>query len=80
MKPALGDIVEIVFLDHSEGARELTFRVFGRLSKKTRTIYVVDCWEPAEAGEDDADGFNRHQFSIVRRTIIETHLLRRCGK
>ena len=76
-KPELGDIVEVVFEDHAEGPQSELFRVFGRLAKRTRTTYLIDCWEPAEQGRDDADGHNRHQYSIVRSTVKELRVLRR---
>ncbi len=76
-KPNIGDVIEVVFLDHAEGPQTLSFRVFGRLAAKTRLTYVIDCWEPEHAAEDDANGFNRHQYSILRKTIKELHLLRR---
>lgn len=76
-KPNIGDVIEVVFLDHAEGPQTLSFRVFGRLAAKTRLTFVIDCWEPEHAAEDDAGGFNRHQYSILRRTIKELHLLRR---
>jgi len=75
--PKVGDIVEAVFLDHSEGPSEQTFRVFGRVSNKNRTVYVIDCWSPEHTSDDDADGFNRHQYSILRKTIKEIYILRR---
>jgi len=75
--PKVGDIVEAVFLDHSEGPSEQTFRVFGRVSNKNRTVYVIDCWCPEHTSDDDADGFNRHQYSILRKTIKEIYILRR---
>lgn len=74
-KPELGDIVEVVFEDHAEGPQSELFRVFGRLAKRTRTTYVIDCWEPADATRDDADGHNRHQYSIVRSTVKELFVL-----
>ena len=43
-KPTIGDIIEVVFLDHAEGPQTLSFRVFGRLAAKTRLNYVIDCW------------------------------------
>lgn len=76
-KPNIGDVIEVVFLDHAEGPQTLSFRVFGRLAAKTRLTFVIDCWEPEHAAEDDAGGFNRHQYSILRRTIKELHVLRR---
>jgi hypothetical protein len=75
--PNVGDVVEIVFLDHSEGPTEQTFRVFGRISNKTRTVFVIDCWAPENQHDDDANGFNRHQYSILRKTVKELHLLKR---
>jgi hypothetical protein len=73
----VGDIVEIVFLDHSEGPTEQSFRVFGRVSNRNRTVYVIDCWSPENPSHDDAEGFNRHQYSILRKTIKELYILRR---
>ena len=80
LKPVIGDIVEVVFEDHAEGPQSELFRVFGRLARKTRTTYVIDCWEPAEPGRDDADGHNRHQYSIVKRTVKEIAVLVRKTK
>lgn len=76
-KPLIGDVVEVVFLDHAEGPTSELFRVFGRLAAKTRSTYLIDCWEPADAQRDDANGFNRHQYSIVRSTVKELYVLRR---
>lgn len=73
----VGDVVEVVFLDHSEGPNELIFRVYGRVSRKDRKVYVIDCWSPEHPSDDDAEGFNRHQYSILRKTIKEIYLLRR---
>jgi hypothetical protein len=75
--PTIGDVIEVVFLDHAEGPQTLSFRVFGRLAAKTRLTYVIDCWEPEDASTDDANGFNRHQYSILRKTIKELHILKR---
>ena len=37
-------------------------------------------WEPADATRDDADGHNRHQYSIVRSTVKELWVLVRKTK
>lgn len=76
-KPNIGDVIEIVFLDHAQGPTEESFRVFGRLTKKTRTTYVVDCWEPEDPKRDDAEGHNRDQYSLLRKTVKELWVLRR---
>lgn len=75
--PKIGDRVEIVFLDHSEGPEELAFRVVGIVNAKDRNKLVVDVWCPADDSHDDAEGFNRQQYSILRKAIKELYILKR---
>jgi hypothetical protein len=74
----VGDVVEIVFLDHSEGPVEQAFCVYGRVSNRTKLVYVVDCWCPEDPAIDDE--LNTHRYSILRKTIKELYILKRSRK
>ncbi len=63
----VGDVVEIEFLDHAEGDREICFTVFGRVVGKDRKKVVVACWVYQDATEPHDE--NSTMFTILRSTI-----------
>ena len=71
----VGDVIRIVFLDHSEGTVEQKFELFGRVHSKDRKMICVVCWGYADdqANIDD----NTHCYTILRSTIIECDKLRK---
>ncbi len=73
MKFTVGDIVEVVFLDHAEGDEEIRFVVYGRVKEKNRTKIVVDCWTYAEDTNERDD--NIHSYTILRSAIKEIYRL-----
>ena len=80
-KPAIkiGDIVRVVFLDHAENSdKAMLFEAIGRLTKITRTEYVLYFWsyvnEIDRARDDNKD--NENCFAIVRKAIVSAKRLR----
>ena len=72
--PKIGDVVRIVFDDHSEDLDSLIrFEVFGRLTKKTRSVLTVHswCYEDRAALSDD----NCKTFNIARKLIVGVEIL-----
>lgn len=69
-RPTVLDLVEIRFMDHSDSSHELEFLVWGRISKVTKNVYVVDSWAyPHKRGAKGDDNVIRN--AIVRRAIRE---------
>lgn len=71
-RPAIGDLVHIVFWDHAENSNDgLRFEVIGRLFKVTRTAYLVRCWgyvtDVDRAADERTD--NENWYAIVRRAV-----------
>lgn len=72
----VGDIVEIEFDDHAEGGDVITFRVWGRVAKRTPRSVTVHVWDYAdEHGDSDED--NVHAFTIARKAIRSIYKLSR---
>ena len=74
---SVGAIAEITFLDHvedSEGEGPLEFKVWGRVTGKTRKAYEITCWGYAD-NEKRHDG-NEKDFQILRSTITRSRKLR----
>jgi hypothetical protein len=67
----LGDVVRVVFDDHSEGEQHIVFEVFGRVLRKDRRSFVIACWKYAD--NDDQDE-NMTAYTILRAAVrsIET--------
>jgi hypothetical protein len=76
MKPKVGDIVEVEFLDHVEDASEpYLFKVWGRIDKINKDSYSILSWAHAAPG-DGSDPHNEKRFTIVTSTIKKlTHLV-----
>lgn len=62
----LGDMVRIVFDDHSEGEQHIVFEVFGRVLRKDRRSIVLASWKYADSVEVDE---NICQWTILRAGI-----------
>lgn len=63
---SIGDMVRIVFDDHSEGEQHIVFEVFGRVMRKDRRSIVLASWKYAESSEVDE---NICQWTILRAGI-----------
>jgi hypothetical protein len=64
---AIGDTLEVEFLDHSEGDNEVLFTLYGRLIEKDRTKIVVACW--CYADHEEARDDNVTRYTILRSAI-----------
>lgn len=69
----VGLIVAITFLDHAEDGDALTFVVYGRVAKVTRTAYTVESWAYEDPAEPDLENVTR--YTIVRRAITHVDIL-----
>ena len=79
-EPAIGDIVEILFLDHVEDEHEpYPFLVYGRVAKLSKTAVTVESWanvdKPAPPGDPNAKS-----FTIIKSTIERLSKLTRARK
>ena len=79
VKPQIGDVVHIVFLDHAENSEDaIRFEVIGRLFEKTRWAYKVRCWgyvnDVDRAGDSRTD--NENWFSIVKKAVESIKVLK----
>lgn len=74
-KVRVGDIVAVHFLDHcADGDEAMAFIVYGRVSKNTRTVYIIDSWAYEDVtAEVDLDNIN--QFTIVKRAVTSVDIL-----
>jgi hypothetical protein len=70
--PKPGDVVEVLFQDHSEGNDVPLFRVFGRVIAKDRTKLVVCTWEGMDASDENAVA-----YTLLRKVIKEIYILKR---
>ena len=76
MKPNLGDIVEIEFLDHVEdGDDPYAFKVWGRVDKIGRKHYEILSWAHSNRFERSIPE-NEKRFTIVRSTITKLEILK----
>ena len=78
-KPAVGDIVHIVFWDHAENSKDvLKFEVFGRLIGITKVAYQVRSWgyvsDVDRAGDSNSD--NENTFAIVRKAAESIRIIK----
>lgn len=74
LKEHLGEVVEVVLLDHTWGGDKGIFScsVWGRLIKVDNIQIVLRVWETSECVEANAEYAN-----IVRSAITAVHRLRR---
>ena len=78
-KPVIGDLVQIVFLDHAENSDDaLKFEVVGRVHKITKTAYLVRTWgyvkDVDRAGDGNTD--NENWYAIVKSAIESIKILK----
>ena len=78
-RPTVGDIVEIVFLDHAENSKDvLLFEVYGRLIKITSKGYLVKSWgyvrEVDQAADSNTD--NENWYAIVKKAVQSIRVLK----
>jgi hypothetical protein len=64
----LGDVVRVVFDDHSEGEQHVVFEVFGRVLRKDRRSFVIACWKYADSDVDEEDR-NMTIYTILRAAV-----------
>jgi hypothetical protein len=70
----VGDVVSIVFEDHSEGDQHITFEVFGVVVRKDRKSVVVGSFVYPDCLDQDE---NTVVYTILRATIQSVNLLRK---
>lgn len=80
VRPAIGDIVHITFLDHAQDATDaLLFEIFGRLTGITRSAYRVHYWRyvnDVERAADDNRKENEDCYAIVKSAVKEIKVLK----
>jgi len=68
----VGDVVQVRFLDHAEGASHIFFEIFGRVLRKDRRTLVIACWKYADSNEIDD---NTVCYTILRASIRTIDIL-----
>lgn len=71
-KVSVGDIVRVVFDDHSEGNQHIVFEVFGRIMAKNRRSIIVASWKYDGSSEIDD---NSVQYTLLTAAMISMHRL-----
>ena len=67
LKFKLGEIVELVFWDHSEGGEPHLFSVWGRVGKASKVAVTVDVWAYANPRHERDE--NVASYTIIRKAI-----------
>jgi len=78
-RPAVGDLVEVVFWDHAENSKDaLLFEVFGRLIEVTKKAFIIRAWgyvkDVDRAGDGNSD--NENSYAIVKKAIDTIRILK----
>ena len=76
-KVTVGDVVAIVFDDHSEGEQHIVFEVFGVVLKRDRRSVLVGSFVYPQSSEIDE---NVVVYTILRATIQRIEILRPARK
>ena len=72
----LGDVVAVVFDDHSEGEQHIVFEVFGVVLRKDRRSLLIGSFVYAGSGDIDE---NVVVYTILRAAIRQFTVLRKAG-
>lgn len=72
----LGDVVAVVFDDHSEGEQHIVFEVFGVVLRKDRRSLLIGSF--VYAGSSDIDE-NVVVYTILRAAIRQFAVLRKAS-
>jgi len=72
----LGDVVAVVFDDHSEGEQHIVFEVFGVVLRKDRRSLLIGSFVYAQSSDIDE---NVVVYTILRAAIRQFTVLRRTG-
>jgi len=72
----LGDVVAVVFDDHSEGEQHIVFEVFGTVLRKDRKSLLIGSFVYAASSEIDE---NVVVYTILRAAIRQFTVLRKAG-
>lgn len=78
-KPAVGDLVQVIFWDHAQGSRDaLKFEVIGRLFKITKKAYMIKCWGYDSEVDRAADSNDENEdwFAIVKSAAESIRVLK----
>ena len=71
--PKTGDVVHIVFWDHSENFSDaMQFEIFGKIIEITRVAYIIATWryhDPIQKAADKNSDENENKFAIVKKAI-----------
>lgn len=70
----IGDVVAIVFDDHSEGEQHIVFEVFGTVLRKDRRSLLIGSFVYAGSSEIDE---NVVVYTILRAAIRKLEVLRK---
>ena len=70
----VGDVVSIIFEDHSEGDQHITFEVFGVVMRKDRKSVLIGSFVYPGSLEQDE---NTVVYTILRATIQTATVLRK---
>ena len=73
---SLGDVVAVVFDDHSEGEQHIVFEVYGVVLRKDRKSILIGSF--VYAGSSDIDE-NVVVYTILRAAIRQFTVLRKAG-
>ena len=72
----LGDVVAVVFDDHSEGQEHIVFEVFGTVLRKDRKSLLIGSFVYAASSDIDE---NVVVYTILRAAIRQFTVLRKAG-
>lgn len=73
-KISIGDVVSVVFDDHSEGEQHIVFEVFGVVFKKDRRSLVIGSFVYPDSRDIDE---NVVVYTILRAAIKRIEVLQR---
>jgi hypothetical protein len=72
-RPKQGDIVHVVFWDHSECFEDaMQFEVFGKIARITPKAYIIGTWQyydPLQRAADKNPESNENHFCIVKKAV-----------
>ena len=79
-KPAVGDVVHVVFWDHAENFHDaMKFEAYGKLTKITPKAYIIHTWvysDSLQRAKDSDPKSNENSFAIVKRAIESIRILK----
>lgn len=74
----VGDVVEVVILDHMQGSDVLKpVHVYGRVHSVTPDTLVVDSWALPEGEDREQSKHDITQFALIRKAVTSVTVLKK---